>query len=183
MAVKKPGLASQHQQQQWHLQLPPPSDERGWREFCYGKSAGSGDWQADKGEVEGESDSSSGSEEKAQEGNGESNSSSGHQPLVSLVQRLPRATVLALLRYHARWLDSRSLVFTDSCGQWLFALLAVLEKPLLAEEEDRLRRLAQACRRARSGLAAGLQDPAAVPLCLVLCLVARCFGQADLADP
>uniref|UniRef100_A0A1I8HX65 Gem-associated protein 2 n=2 Tax=Macrostomum lignano TaxID=282301 RepID=A0A1I8HX65_9PLAT len=179
--------------------LPKASDGRAWRAFCYGTGGtAAGDWRGDDEDGSSGEDEDSGDDdgeelesgrkeaadgEDEESGGAEAQSEEGHPPLISLVCRLPRASLLALLGHHADWLTGpEPLPFTDRLGQWLFALLAALRCPLTSEEADRLRRLARACRRERLRLPGGLRHPAAVPLSLIICLVARHFGQADLAD-
>lgn len=88
--------------------------------------------------------------------------------------------VETLLEYNVQWLEETN--FTQQRGQWLYALLAKLEKPLKPEMCSLIRTLARLCSTFRVQLAS-VDDPLLAQLNLFICLVGRYFDQSDLADP
>jgi survival of motor neuron protein-interacting protein 1 len=93
---------------------------------------------------------------------------------------ISQATVKQVLKYHYDWMTVTG--FTTEQGRWFYALLTCLEKPLEPEACSLLRDLARACSSVRATLESA-EDPCLAPLNLLICLVARYFSQADLADP
>ncbi|XP_061709093.1 gem-associated protein 2-like isoform X1 [Cydia pomonella] len=69
-------------------------------------------------------------------------------------------------------------------GRWIYAFLARLTHPPLSETISLLRNLARACAEIRSHINQEEEDASlrAAPLNLFICIVARYFGQLDLAD-
>lgn len=67
-------------------------------------------------------------------------------------------------------------------GQWIYALLAVVELPLTPETCSCLRSLARTCSVMRAKMKT-LEVHEIGAINLFICLVARYFRQLDLADP
>ncbi|XP_063395365.1 gem-associated protein 2-like [Cydia fagiglandana] len=69
-------------------------------------------------------------------------------------------------------------------GRWIYAVLARITHPPLSETISLLRNLARACAEIRSHINQENEDASlmAAPLNLFICIVARYFGQLDLAD-
>lgn len=67
-------------------------------------------------------------------------------------------------------------------GLWLYSLLAALQIPLHHDSHHILRDLCRKIAEIRSALKDDCAKDVVVPLNLIICLVARFFGQLDLAD-
>jgi len=107
----------------------------------------------------------------------------GHSPLIGLVMHLRQVNVVRLLELHGEWAELLRGV-TPAMGAWIYALLARTEKPLHPDVASAIRTLALACSRQRAGVVnAEPADYGILPtLSLLICIVARYFGQGDLAD-
>ncbi|KAK3109116.1 hypothetical protein FSP39_023393 [Pinctada imbricata] len=103
----------------------------------------------------------------------------GVLPLLSIVAALDQPTIERLLEYHINWFEATG--FTEKQGQWFYALLCCLEKPLSPESCSLIRSLARSCANLRATLDSP-EDPRLVPLNLFICLVSRYFDQSDLVD-
>ncbi|XP_077477126.1 gem-associated protein 2 [Stigmatopora argus] len=142
--------------------MPTQEDEEGWKKFCLGQQL-----------FQDLSSSNTGAEE------GLDYSKVGFPPLLTIVSRLNQSTVLTVLDILISWFEEGD--FIPQLGQWVYALLACLEKPLLPEAHSSIRQLARRCAQLRSNLAS--QDDDSLPaLNLLICLVGRYFEQNDLAD-
>ncbi|XP_014677054.1 PREDICTED: gem-associated protein 2-like isoform X2 [Priapulus caudatus] len=140
-------------------ELPDAADEFGWYQLCFGHNqlhlAGFKDIDM------------------------ETSLRQPTNPLLSVMLALDQPTVDELLYNHINWF--RESGFSHPQGQWLYALLACLEKPLNPESCHSLRILARLC----SSLRATLDTPShphLAALNLLLCLVARYFDQGDMLD-
>nr|XP_054751608.1 gem-associated protein 2-like [Lytechinus pictus] len=100
-------------------------------------------------------------------------------PLVSIISSLDLAMVQKLLEYHVEWLEM--LGFSIAQGCWLFALLACLEKPLLADSTATIRTLSRHCATLRAVMDSNTEENL-VALNLLISIIARYFDQTDLAD-
>ncbi|XP_077985340.1 gem-associated protein 2-like [Glandiceps talaboti] len=103
----------------------------------------------------------------------------GTPPLLSIITSLDQSTVCQLLEYHTKWLNIMG--FTTEQGRWLYALLACLEKPVLADIIAWLRTLARHCSSVRSTIEEE-NDSRLTQLNLLVCIVARYFDQSDMTD-
>lgn len=113
-------------------------------------------------------------------GNPDDKECSGTPPMLPIILSLNQFMVETLLEYNVQWLEETS--FSQQRGQWLYALLAKLEKPLKPEMCSLIRTLARLCSTFRANLASA-EDPLLPQLNLFICLVGRYFDQTDLADP
>ncbi len=88
-----------------------------------------------------------------------------------------------MLEYQSGWAESLGGPLLPEQGAWLYALLCRIEKPLHPDVTAALRTLAIVCSRSRQRVAVEgkhLKDLNA--LTLLICLVAKYFDQADMAD-
>lgn len=143
--------------------LPKEEDEDGWRRFCLGERVYL---------------SNSASEEGA-DAPGLDYIKMGFPPFLSIVSKLNQSTVSSVLEYLISWFEERD--FVPQLGQWLYALLACLEKPLLPEAHSLIRQLARRCSTVRANLE-NRDDERLSALNLMICIVSRYFDQNDLAD-
>jgi len=132
--------------------LPSIDKEDEWSAFCYGP---------------------------ASDETGAKEDGKGTRPLVSIIISLNQYQVETLLEYNIRWLEEKE--FSQQRGQWLYALLIKLEKPLIPEVCSLLRNLARICTTARANVKSP-EDQLVPQLNLLICLVGRYFDQSDLAD-
>lgn len=106
-------------------------------------------------------------------------STGGSPPLLSIITQMNQPTIAKVLEYHINWFEATG--FSHEQGQWFYALLVSLEKPLDPESCSLIRSLTRNCANYRAALP-GLEHPHARPLNLLICFVARYFNQTDLAD-
>ncbi|XP_065569663.1 gem-associated protein 2-like isoform X2 [Artemia franciscana] len=71
------------------------------------------------------------------------------KPYLSFVLKMSQADIEKLLELHKEWLEPPGS-FTLAIGQWLFSLMALIEKPLTAEFVSVLRDICRVCQRERS---------------------------------
>nr|XP_003705101.1 PREDICTED: gem-associated protein 2 isoform X1 [Megachile rotundata] len=102
-------------------------------------------------------------------------------PTLSVIFHLNQPMIEQILEYLVQHLSSQKKIQYE-LGQWIYALLVVLEMPLTPDICSCLRSLARTCSimRARSE---ELEVREIGALNLFICLVARYFRQLDLADP
>lgn len=103
----------------------------------------------------------------------------GNPPLVSCVMYLTQPMVDTLLQHHVNYANSRG--FHVQQGPWIYALLALLQKPLTPDTCSTLRSLARLGAQLRSQLDSA-SHPHLTPLNLFISLIARYFDQKDMAD-
>lgn len=138
--------------------LPEEDDELGWHQFCFGNSLPLKQFSLIEADQQ---------------------SQDALPPLLSIMLALDQPTVEQLLAFHISWFKETG--FSHLQGQWLFALLACLEKPLTPEACHLIRTLARLCTNLRATLDDADHEHLAA-LNLLLCLAARYFDQQDLAD-
>ena len=91
-----------------------------------------------------------------------------------------------VLDYLVTWLAVTG--WRSEYGAWLYSLLVRLEKPLTPDTSSMLRDLVLVCARERRKIAAASdtteaeRDENIAALNLFICIVAKYFGQTDLAD-
>jgi len=112
--------------------------------------------------------------------------SPGQMPSTTVMCGMRPSLVVRVLEHFAGWVEDMGGLGGDHerAGAWLYSLLARLEKPLHPDVGSAIRTLAHVCSRQRKELAAGQQEDvkALNTLSLIICLVAKYFGQADLSD-
>ncbi|XP_046840008.1 gem-associated protein 2-like [Xenia sp. Carnegie-2017] len=133
--------------------LPDPQNSEQWLKFCFGQTTQ-------------ESFSSN-----------ENNENNGCPAFLGIICQMNQTLVLKVLDHHIHWMESRP--FTMLQGQWIYALLIAVEKPLLPDTTYALRMLARLCSKQKNSLAIGQTDEMAA-LCLIITLVMGYFGQSDL---
>ncbi|KAG8126294.1 hypothetical protein E2320_021474 [Naja naja] len=90
-------------------------------------------------------------------------------------------TVVHAVHKTTKGIASQYPLYPELLSQWLYALLACLEKPLLPEAHSLIRQLARQCSEVRV-LEENKNDEKVSALNLLICLVGRYFDQYDLAD-
>ncbi|KAL5006939.1 hypothetical protein ScPMuIL_015745 [Solemya velum] len=103
----------------------------------------------------------------------------GIGPLLSVVTAMDQYTVFKVLKYHLNWFEATG--FSEHQGQWFYALLACLTKPIDPDACSLLRCLARSAASLRATLMSP-SDSRLVPLNLIICLVSVYFDQKDLMD-
>lgn len=189
--------------------LPGKSNEMLWCIFCFGSKMwqevkAAKDTEADMESVaseppsegaEGEEEEEEANEAKKEEEEDEETRkkldtimeecSEGTPPSVSLLVSLPIHVVESVLEFQVSWL--KLVGWRPDFGAWLFALLARIEKPLNPDLGSVLRDLALYCSHQRHRLAGDTArdektEEQVAAFNLFICLVAKYFGQSDLAD-
>nr|XP_033327370.1 gem-associated protein 2 [Megalopta genalis] len=102
-------------------------------------------------------------------------------PTLNTVFSLNQPMVEQILEYLIDYVEVEKEII-HKLGQWLYALLAILEMPLTPEMCSCLRSLARTCSIIRSN-SINLEVHEIGALNLFICLVARYFRQLDMADP
>ncbi|XP_028414482.1 gem-associated protein 2-like isoform X2 [Dendronephthya gigantea] len=148
--------------------LPDAENEHRWFQFCIGNNIQLSNNQCEE-ETEG-----AGEDVQDEEDN------SGTPALLSIICQMNQSTVLMVLDHHINWLKRQP--FTVLQGQWIYALLTAIEKPLLPDSTYSLRTLARLCSKQKEKLTPEQKDERAA-LYLIILLVMRYFGQSDLAGP
>ena len=160
----------------------------GWAIFCHGRSfwnrveAAREEEEEDDEEEAGEKQKKGGKEAKNEEDGG-----GGCLPTTSLVSHLRPHVAVRLLEHSVSWAEDLGGIGVaadaDAEGAWLYSLLCRLEKPLHPDVGSALRTLAIVCSRQRERVVKEKGDLKIVnTLSLLICLVAKYFDQADMAD-
>ncbi|KAG2174173.1 hypothetical protein INT43_004193 [Umbelopsis isabellina] len=102
---------------------------------------------------------------------------SGHAPDVSIIQRISQDLSLKLLFYHIEWLEDST--FTSKQATWLWALLTRLDKVMTSDQLSMLRDVSRKFISMRQVHQDPL-DPQVIYLNILITIVAKHFGQADL---
>ncbi|RDD45994.1 Gem-associated protein 2, partial [Trichoplax sp. H2] len=105
-----------------------------------------------------------------------SNKHRGNPPTLALLASMKYAVLIKAFENLTEGFNQKE--FTDLFGQWLYALLVCVEKPLLPETTSMLRILARNCSERRETLAT--DDHLVSALNLIIVIVARYFSQTDL---
>ncbi|XP_012288758.1 gem-associated protein 2 [Orussus abietinus] len=104
-----------------------------------------------------------------------------YDPTLSIVLSLSQFMIEQILEHLVQFIETQNTI-SKTLGQWIYALLVVLELPLNPDMCSCLRSLARACSIIRANLTTA--DPHEVTsLNLFICLIARYFRQLDLVDP
>ncbi|XP_054716849.1 gem-associated protein 2-like [Uloborus diversus] len=103
----------------------------------------------------------------------------GNRPLLSILLYLNQRSVKKLVSYHTSWL--KEIGISKEQGEWIYALLMCLEKPLDPDTCDVLRNLSKLCSSLRLGLL-NPQDEMLISLNIIITIIAQCFDQKDLSD-
>ncbi|GBN42692.1 Gem-associated protein 2 [Araneus ventricosus] len=106
-------------------------------------------------------------------------SDSPNPPLLSVMLYMNQSRVAKLLSYHIDWLEE--IGFCHPQGEWLYALLVALEKPLDPDTCALLRSLSRQCSKLRNELSTSDHEFVR-PLNLFLSIVAHYFDQKDMSD-
>ncbi|CAD6196365.1 unnamed protein product [Caenorhabditis auriculariae] len=103
----------------------------------------------------------------------------GTPPTLATVKSIKPKNVNDLIPLVVEWAEAEGL--SRPLREWLFALLLVVEKPLLPDVIAALRDLAKMCRRLRSLLPED-RKAESLEFSMFITIVANYFGQKDLAD-
>lgn len=148
-------IAHQKEIKEEKAKLPQSKDVNRWSRLCFGSLSS---LKANTDDLQNEHDT-------------------GTPPLLSIVAAMDQPCVEQVLEYHVEWFRSTKLSHRQ--GQWFYALLASLQKPLTPEACSSIRTLARRCSYLR-GLLESDTDAQLVPLNLLICLVCKYFEQKDL---
>ncbi|GFY50205.1 gem-associated protein 2 [Trichonephila inaurata madagascariensis] len=100
-------------------------------------------------------------------------------PLLSVILYMNQKKITKLLSYHIDWLEE--LGFSHCQGEWLYALLVGLEKPLDPDTCAMLRILSRSCSKLRNELTSADHEYLK-PLNLILSIISEYFDQKDMSD-
>ena len=152
---------------------------QGWCTFCLGNDF----WQTLIGArkaKESDEEEKAELESKAQKSKSFAlKSGKGHQPLLSLIAQLRPGVITRLIELHCEWAEDVEAISLEQ-ALWLYALLASVEKPLHPDIESSLRSFVIVCSNHRGRI--NLEADLYAHLNLIICIVARYFGQVDLSD-
>ena len=175
------------QEENSKIKTPKPKDEYGWCTFCFGNDFWNQIIEAlkAKDEYDEESDQKLKKKSYANAAAGEV----GYQPLLKILSNLRPTVVSQLIEYHSSWAESIEKVTLDQ-ALWFYGLLSIVEKPLHPDDQSCLRSFVIVCSKQRRAIiesSSSEKNSAEVEksishLNLIICLVAKYFGQADLAD-
>ena len=106
----------------------------------------------------------------------------GHDPLLELISSLKQSQITRLIEYQAEWAEVLNEVDVSQ-ALWFYSLLSAVEKPLHPDVESSMRSMVLVCSKQRSSLISQQSASQVIThLNLIICLVSKYFGQADLAD-
>jgi survival of motor neuron protein-interacting protein 1 len=180
-----------------NFNLPHHNDVRGWYLLCFGakekerereekekelRQKKQQNQQQKEGEVtamETDSPTENAEEEQLEMYNISKVTAIGQQaipPLMSIVTHLDQVTVMALVTHHITWLETRTM--TQHRAQWIYALLARLEKPLDPDIAASLRSLLRRAAVLRSKLT-DPKDPMLPVYNILITIVAKYFNQQE----
>ena len=143
----------------------------GWCTFCLGDEF----WRKVKAAEEDDDDEAEESAKKAKKSYAQS-SGLGHPPILQIVSNLKQSTITRLIERHSDWAVTVGEIDINQ-ALWFYALMSAVEKPLHPDIESSLRSFVLICSKQRSK-----QKKISRELDLIICIVAKYFGQADLAD-
>lgn len=105
-------------------------------------------------------------------------------PTFSELTQLKQCAKLKLIHMISRSLDSinKGSSIGRYTGIWIYSILATLVIPLSPSDCHDLRELAKKLAIIRSSLESNCRAQLYAPLNLCICIIARVFGQLDLAD-
>ncbi|CAM0142118.1 hypothetical protein VKS41_004179 [Umbelopsis sp. WA50703] len=107
----------------------------------------------------------------------ETESIPGHEPNVNIIQRISQDVALKLLFYHIEWLEGS--IVTSKQATWMWALLTRLDKVMTSDQLSVLRDVSRKFISLRQGYQDPL-DPSVIYLNILITIIAKHFGQADL---
>ena len=103
-------------------------------------------------------------------------SGEGHSPVLKIISNLKQSNITRLIEWHSEWATTLEKIDKNQ-ALWLYALMSAVEKPLHPDIESALRSFVLVCSKQRNQGKRNSRE-----LELIICIVARYFGQADLAD-
>ena len=103
----------------------------------------------------------------------------GQQPLLNIITQLKPSQITRLIEWHAEWAETLESVDIHQ-ALWFYVLLSSVSKPLHPDTESSMRSFVIQCSKQRNDIVKSSVKFS--HLNLIICLVAKYFGQADLAD-
>eukprot|EP00095_Tigriopus_kingsejongensis_P009358 maker-scaffold488_size158317-snap-gene-0.28 protein:Tk09358 transcript:maker-scaffold488_size158317-snap-gene-0.28-mRNA-1 annotation:"gem-associated protein 2 isoform x1" len=159
------------------IPLPARADERGWAIFCHGTHF----WD----QVRAARAAQSGSDEDTPSSEDPEPASTdpvaGHPPLTNVFFHMRPNVVATLVEYHVHWCELFEGLRPEM-ALWVYSLLANLAKPLHPDTGSSIRTLALMASRQRLAMIDDERVGSITSLTLIICIVAKYFSQADLAD-
>ena len=165
------------------VKFPSTKNEGGWCTFCFGSEFWQKVQKAQEEDDEEEEDEQEEIKSKPERLFAKADGS-GHDPLLEIIASLKQTQITRLIEYQAEWAEVLNEV-NVSQALWFYSLLSAVEKPLHPDVESSMRSLVYACSKHRSSLISQPSEKNKVNvnhLNLIICLVSKYFGQADLAD-
>ena len=112
----------------------------------------------------------------------------GQTPLTSTLTHIKPHVADKIVEFVSGWCESLGEI-ENQLGPWLYSLLARLEKPLHPDVLSSLRTIALTASKERTRICLAASDgqdqghmAKVTTLSLLICLVAKYFGQSDLSD-
>ena len=156
--------------------FPSSKNEGGWCTLCFGSEFWQKVQKAQEEDDEVEEEDSK-PERLFAQANGE-----GHDPLLELISSLKQSQITRLIEYQAEWAEVLNEVDVSQ-ALWFYSLISAVEKPLHPDVESSMRSMVLVCSKHRSSLISQHSASQVIThLNLIICLVSKYFGQADLAD-
>jgi len=157
---------------------PKLKNKQGWACFCFGKDFWNRVVKARGDESVTEEESKSGKRSQSDFDDLEV----GEEPLVSYLAKYKPSQIISLLELHAEWIRDLEQVSVEQAS-WLYAILALVEKPLHGDDIATIRSLAKAARdQRRRDCLQPVHRGGVNHLNLLICIVANYFEQKDLSD-
>ena len=160
--------------------FPSSKNEAGWCTYCFGTEF----WlKVSKAQKEDDEDAE---EEEVEETKPErlfaKADGQGHDPLLEVISSLKQMQITRLIEYQAEWAEALNEVDVLQ-ALWFYSLLSAVEKPLHPDVGSAIRSFVLVCSKYRSALIDQKSAKSDIAhLNLIICLVAKYFGQSDLAD-
>ena len=96
---------------------------------------------------------------------------------LQIISNMKQSIITRLIEKHADWASTLEEIDVNQ-ALWFYSLMSVVEKPLHPDSESSMRSFVLVCSKQRSRQ----NNRKTRELDLIICIVAKYFGQADLAD-
>ena len=153
------------------IKFPSLKSEHGWCTFCLGDTI----WNELLLAVADSDEEEKSTTEKVKKSYAQT-SGLGHPPMLKIISNLKQSVITRLIERHSEWAVTLEKVEKKQ-ALWFYALMSAVEKPLHPDIESSLRSFVLVCSKQRSR-----EKIISRELDLIICIVAKYFGQADLAD-
>lgn len=101
---------------------------------------------------------------------------------ITCLKQSAKLKLIHIIGWHLDTIKAGHESMSSNVGLWIYSVLAALELPLSPSDCHDLRELARKLALVRSFVDEDAPESSYVHLNLCICLIARCFGQLDLAD-